>query len=102
MDPSFVKRAYYKDSYCVALKDEQASPVKLFHAVFAHRPAWMNIVMVSRNWLASLAGLEAPRASEIMRPRLGEHYVLAPMQIRVYSLVRTQFFGDHRVPESSV
>ncbi len=74
IDVHFLARAHYKDSYFVAVEDESAGPIALFHAVFGHRPTWMKLILVARNGLATLAGLEAAKASEIMRPQVQEHY----------------------------
>ncbi len=74
IDARFIEHAYYKDSYCIVLQDESSNPIKLFHAVFSHRPTWINLVMVTRNWIARRVGLEASSACEIMTPKISDRY----------------------------
>lgn len=76
MQPGFVRAAHFKDSYRVALAAKDASVVEIFLGIFAHRPAWMNIVMVARNQLAALCGLEVPSASEILSPEIRHRYAV--------------------------
>lgn len=74
MDSSFVRRADYKDSYCLDLARGDLAPPALFHAVFDYRPAWMKAALVARNWFASRLGLEASSPQEILTPRERAEY----------------------------
>ena len=68
LDRRLVDAAYFRDSYRATLSRSNASVVEIFHAIFAHHPTWMKIVLIIRNRIASLCGLDAPTASEIMSP----------------------------------
>ena len=76
LDPDFVRLAYFQDAYRTRLQRSSASPVEIFHSVFSHYPNWMKVVLITRNRLASLAGLEAPTASEIMTPEMKSRYTV--------------------------
>ena len=76
LDPAFVHAAYFQDSYRAPLRRGHATPVDIFHGIFAHQPAWMKVVMVARNRLASLWGIDAPTAAEIMRPVVRTNYAV--------------------------
>ena len=76
LDPDFVRSAYFQDAYRTRLECSNASPVAIFQSVFAHHPTWMKVVLIARNRLASLAGLDAPTASEIMKPEMKSHYAV--------------------------
>jgi uncharacterized protein DUF2867 len=69
-----VRRAYFHDSYRATLRAPERSVVAIFFALFAHRPRWMSVLLIVRNALAKLCGLEAPNISEIMRPAVKSQY----------------------------
>jgi len=50
--------------------------VDIFFASFAHRPLWMMLLLIVRNKLASLAGLDAPTASELRHVEIKKHYAV--------------------------
>jgi hypothetical protein len=74
----FVEGAFFTDSYRVALKNGDASPVDIFFAIFGHHPAWLKAVLLARHRVGSWLGLEAASTAEIMNParnascRIGE------------------------------
>jgi hypothetical protein len=74
LQTSFAPGAYFQDAYRASLGDSRTSVVKSFVAIFGHRPTWMKLVMVFRNWVANLFGIEAPTASEVMNPIFSERY----------------------------
>ena len=74
LDPDFVRLAYFQDGYRTRLRRSSAGPVDIFQSVFSHYPTWMKVVLIARKRLASLAGLEAPTASEIMTPEMKSLY----------------------------
>ena len=76
LDPDFVRLAYFQDAYRTRLRSSSASPIEIFHSAFSHYPTWMTVVLITRNRLASLAGLEAPTASEIKTPEMKRHYTV--------------------------
>jgi hypothetical protein len=73
---SFVEAAYFQDSYRTLMTRRNASPTEIFRAVFAYRPMWMNALLMIRNRLVSLCGLEAPTVSEIMNPEFKITYAV--------------------------
>ena len=61
-----IERADFRDAYRVPLRRPDLGVVDIFFGVFAHRPAWMNLMLIARNEAAALAGLETPTTSEIV------------------------------------
>ena len=76
LDHRLINTAYFEDSYRAAMSRKGASVIEVFHAVFAHHPKWIKIVLVIRNRIAVLCGIEAPTTSEIMRPTLKSSYAI--------------------------
>lgn len=74
LDRDAVRRAYFHDSYRTALTRSDAGIVDLFFALFGHTPLWMKAMLVVRNAIARLFGLEAPTVGEIMRPAAKRDY----------------------------
>jgi hypothetical protein len=74
LDRGLIDGAFFHDSYRAPLSRAPASVVEVFFAIFGHHPKWLKAVLVSRNWLASRFGLEAPTSAEIMRPRVRASY----------------------------
>jgi hypothetical protein len=71
LDRATIAAAYFKDACRAPLQRPQASVVDIFTAVFAHHPLWMKRVLIMRHRLASLCGLDAPSAAQVMNPRFG-------------------------------
>lgn len=62
-----VAEAYFWDAYRARLlQARDAGLVELFFAIFGHYPAWLKAVLIARNRLARLVGLEAPTTSDIL------------------------------------
>ena len=61
-----IDRADYCDAYRAPLLREDLSVVEIFLAIFGHRPAWMNWMLIVRNKAAGFAGLETPSTAEII------------------------------------
>jgi hypothetical protein len=61
-----IERADFRDAYRVPLHRPDLGVVDIFFGVFAHRPVWMNLMLIARNKAAALAGLETPTTSEIV------------------------------------
>ena len=74
LDRRLLDAAYFRDSYCATTGRKDASVIAVFHAIFAHHPTWIKIILVMRNRIASLFGLETPGTSEIMRPAFKNSY----------------------------
>jgi hypothetical protein len=71
-----MQHAYFRDSYRVPLSRRELGIVDIFFAIFAHHPAWMKLLLIVRNKVASLAGLDAPTASEILHVEIKDCYTV--------------------------
>lgn len=69
-----VEAAYFQDAYSASLRCADARIVDIFFAIFGHHPAWLNGLLIVRNSVATLCGLEAPTASEMRNVRLKDSY----------------------------
>lgn len=74
LDRHLIENAYFRDSYRTSLRDPHASVVDIFFAIFGHHPRWMKAILMIRNRIASLCGLDAPTASEILHPEIKSSY----------------------------
>jgi hypothetical protein len=66
-----IERAYFHDSHRVPLSRTELNIVDIFFGIFAHHP-----LLIVRNKVASLAGLDAPTASEILHAEIKDRYVI--------------------------
>jgi hypothetical protein len=71
-----IERADFRDAYRVPLRCPDLAVVDIFFGIFAHRPAWMTLMLITRNKAAALAGLETPTTSEVMTPEKQDHYAV--------------------------
>jgi hypothetical protein len=71
-----IERAYFRDSYRVPLSRRELGIIDIFFGIFAHRPLWMKLLLIVRNKVASLIGLDAPTASEILHVEIKDRYVV--------------------------
>jgi hypothetical protein len=71
-----MQHAYFRDSYRMPLRRRELGIVDIFFAIFAHHPLWMKLLLIVRNKVASLAGLDAPSASEIFHVGIKDRYVV--------------------------
>jgi hypothetical protein len=69
-----IRNAYFHDSYRVPLARDGLGIVDIFFALFGHTPLWMKLLLIVRNAVARLAGLEAPTVAEIMKPEVRQTY----------------------------
>ena len=76
LDRHRVADAYFKDAYSTALSQADVEVVDLFAAVFAHHPLWIKLALIVRNRLASIAGLDVPKVSDILHPTIKTSYVV--------------------------
>jgi len=74
LDRNFVDASFYRDSYRAPLSRAGAEPTDLFFAIFGNRPRWMKWLMILRNGVVSLFGLEAASVAEIMAPQRRARY----------------------------
>ena len=71
-----IERAYFRDSYRAPLSRTELGIVDIFFGIFAHHPLWMKLLLIVRNKIASLAGLDAPTASEILHVEMKNRYAV--------------------------
>jgi hypothetical protein len=76
LDRRWIESAYFQDAYLAPLSQPQASPIDIFVAIFAHHPMWMKSILIARNRIASLCGLDAPTAQEILHPSFKSSYAV--------------------------
>jgi hypothetical protein len=71
-----IGRAYFRDSYQVPLNRRELGIIDIFFGIFAHHPLWMKLLLIVRNMVASLIGMDAPTASEILHVEIKDRYVV--------------------------
>ena len=71
-----IERAYFRDSYRAPLSRGELGIVDIFFGIFAHHPLWMKLLLIARNTVASLAGLGAPTAAEILHVEIKDRYAV--------------------------
>jgi hypothetical protein len=71
-----IERAYFRDSYRAPLSHRELGIIDIFFGIFAHHPPWVRLLLIVRNKVASLAGLDAPTASEILHVKIKDRYVV--------------------------
>jgi hypothetical protein len=69
-----IGNAWFHDCYRASLARPQLGIVEIFFALFGHTPIWMKLLLVARNAVARLAGLEAPTVAEIIKPQIRQAY----------------------------
>ena len=69
-----VEAAWFQDAWRAPLHRTEAPATDIFIAVFGHRPTWMKQIMIARNGVAFLFGLDVPTNAEIMRPQVRGSY----------------------------
>jgi hypothetical protein len=74
LNRDLIDSCYFHDSYRVPLTRVELGIVDIFFAVFGHTPVWAKALLIVRNAIARLAGLEAPTAAEIMKPDIRSDY----------------------------
>jgi hypothetical protein len=65
LDRGSIAAAYFHDAYRAPLLVPRDSVIDIFFAIFGHHPKWMRLVLIARNAIASVCGLDTPTASEI-------------------------------------
>jgi Protein of unknown function (DUF2867) len=76
LERHLIEAAYFRDSYRAPLRQQRASMIEIFFAIFGHHPRWMKLVLIVRNRVASFCGLDAPTAAEIMNFDVKSSYVV--------------------------
>jgi hypothetical protein len=72
-----IERADFRDAYRAPLSRSDLDVVDIFFGIFAHRPGWMKLMLIARNKVAGLAGLEVPTTLEIMNMEKRDRYLSA-------------------------
>jgi Protein of unknown function (DUF2867) len=92
LDRSLIEAAYFRDAYSAPVRHTQASVVDIFAAIFAHHPMWMKSILIVRNRLASLCGLDAPTAAEILHQQFKSSYAVGDKigVWPIYALTKTE------------
>jgi len=65
-----IRNAYFHDSYRAKLARPELGIVDIFFALFGHTPLWMKVLLIVRNTIAGLFGLQVPAVGEIMKPEV--------------------------------
>ena len=74
LDRDLIARCYFHDSYRAPLRRTDLGMADIFFAVFGNKPLWIKLMLVARNAVAGLAGLEVPTVAEIMNPQIKRTY----------------------------
>lgn len=93
LDHALVENSDYHDSYRVNLSHRDLGIVDVFFRIFAHLPFPAKLILIVRNSFASLIGLEAPSASEILHVEIRDHYAVGD-KIGVWPIF---FLGDNEI-----
>src|SRR5213596_3157829 len=65
-----IRNAHFHDSYCAPLTHPELAIVDIFFGLFGHTPLWMKLLLIVRNTLAGLFGLQVPTVGKIMKPEM--------------------------------
>jgi Protein of unknown function (DUF2867) len=76
MGKDLIEHADFCDAYRAPLSRSDRGVVEIFFAIFGQRPGWMNRMLIARNKVAALAGLEVPTTSEIMNMERRDRYFI--------------------------
>jgi Protein of unknown function (DUF2867) len=71
-----IEGVYFRDSYQAPLSRMELGIVDIFFGIFGHHPLWMKLLLVVRNKVAFLAGLDAPTTSEILHVEIKDRYAV--------------------------
>lgn len=74
LDAKSVETAYFSDSYRIPLRSSDTAMTTLFFGIFGHHPLWMKGLLIVRNRIAALCGLDVPTDAAILRPVPKAHY----------------------------
>ena len=71
---ALIERADFRDAYRAPLTRSDLDVVDIFFGIFGERPGWMNLMLIARNKVVGLAGLEVPTSLEIMNMEKRDRY----------------------------
>ena len=69
-----IETAYFSDAYQTPLRSTDQDIVQIYAALFGYAPLHLKLILVTRNAIARLAGLEAPTVDEIMKLKIAGPY----------------------------
>ena len=69
-----IERADFRDAYRASLSRLDLDVVDIFFGIFGERPGRMNLMLIARNKVVGLAGLEVPTSLEIMNMEKRDRY----------------------------
>jgi hypothetical protein len=105
LGPDVIRTAYFHDSYRAPLAHPELGIVDIFFALFGHTPLWMKLLLIVRNMVAGLFGLQVSTVGEIMKPEvrcaysvgekigLGRSFLLATMKLSLGETTSTWTSG---------
>jgi Protein of unknown function (DUF2867) len=76
LDKTLIEGADFSDAYRASLRRPKAGVIEIFFASFAHRPVWMNLLLIARNKVAGFAGFETPTTSELLNIEKRDRYIV--------------------------
>ena len=71
-----IEGVYFRNFYQAPLSRMELGIVDIFFGIFGHHPLWMKLLLVVRNKVAFLAGLDAPTTSEILHVEIKDRYAV--------------------------
>ena len=71
---ALIERADFRDAYRAPLTRSDLDVVDIFFGIFGERPGSMNLMLIARNKVVGLAGLEVPTSLEIMNMEKRDRY----------------------------
>ncbi|MFM9852005.1 MAG: DUF2867 domain-containing protein [Sphingomonadaceae bacterium] len=76
LDRRMVDAVYFTDSYRAPLRDSSASMTDIFFDLFGHHPTWAKSILLVRNRIVALFGLDVPNDEDILDPKRKERYAV--------------------------
>lgn len=79
IDAALLQRSDYRESIDIALSKPDLSVVDVVFAIFGYRPGWMKAMLILRNMIASLFGLDVSRTRDVLSVQRKPDYVEGEM-----------------------
>jgi hypothetical protein len=73
---TMVDRADFDCAHRAPLTRREVEMTDVFHAVFSHRPAWLNTLLIARNRFAAVSGLETSSDAEVLDRTRGSTFAV--------------------------
>jgi hypothetical protein len=71
-----IDHSYFRDSYRAPMNRPDLEITQVFFAIFGHKPIWVKLLLIARNAVARLGGLDVPTVGEILNPVFRDRYVV--------------------------